>query len=274
MLASRRGAPHPAAALLSWVMVLAPVTMLLVCGLVFLAGLVDSIAGGGGLISLPAYFAAGLPPHMALATNKFSSTCGTATTILPYWRSGAMRLSVSLIAAAGAVLGSMAGARLALACSPETITAIMLILVPAVLFIFLLKDRLLRLKRRTASAEDMAGPALAIGLAVGTYDGFFGPGTGTFLTIAFTMVLGFSLLSAAAGARVANLASNTGSLAVFLIHGKVLFPLAVFAAGAGMAGNFIGAHLAVRHGDRVIRPVIVVVMILLLGEVIRRRWFS
>jgi len=260
-------------ALLSWGMVLAPTAMLLVCGLVFLAGLVDSIAGGGGLISLPAYFAAGLPPHMALATNKFSSTCGTATTILPYWRSGAMRLKASLIAAAGAVAGSMAGARLALACTPETITGIMLVLVPTALGVFLLKDRLMRVHAHVVRERESTGPALAIGLAVGTYDGFFGPGTGTFLTIAFTIVLGFSLLSAAAGARVANLASNAGSLAVFLLHGKVLFPLAFFAAAAGMAGNFIGARLAVRHGDRVIRPVIVAVMILLLAEVIRRRWF-
>ena len=246
--------------------------LLFLCACVFLAGLVDSIAGGGGLISLPAYFAAGLPPHMALATNKFSSFCGTSTTILPYWRSGAMRLKASLWAALGAVAGSMVGARLALLVTADVITAFMLVLIPIVLVVFLLKDQVVRQVTVHHQRHDAAPVALAIGAGVGMYDGFFGPGTGTFLTIAFTMLMGFSLLAAAASARAANLASNAGALVVFLLHGKVLFPLALYAACAGMAGNFIGSRLAVRHGDRVIRPVLVLVLILLLGEVIRRRW--
>ena len=86
--------------------------------------------------------------------------------------------------------------------------------------------------------------------------------------------MGFSLLSASASARATNLASNAGALAIFLVHGKVIFPLAFAAAGAGMAGNAIGARLAVRHGDRVIRPVLVAVLMLLLAEVVRRRWFA
>ncbi len=250
-----------------------PSLTLAVCALVFLAGLVDSIAGGGGLISLPAYFAAGLPPHVALATNKFSSCCGTSTTLLPYWRSGAMRVRASLAAAAGAVLGSMLGAKLVLLVSAEVMTGVLLVLVPAVLGVVLFRDRLLRARPRL-HPRHQAAAAAAIGAVVGTYDGFFGPGTGTFLTIAFSIFLGFSLLSASASARAANLASNAGSLAVFLRHGKVLFPLAVYAAAAGMCGNFIGARLAVRHGDRVIRPVLVLVLVLLLGEVVRRRWFA
>jgi len=248
--------------------------LIAICACVFLAGLVDSIAGGGGLISLPAYFAAGLPPHMALATNKFSSFCGTATTILPYWRSGAMRVKASLWAAMGAVAGSMAGARIALLVSADAITASMLILIPVVLVVFLLKDRMVRKLAVHHPRHDAVPLSLVIGAGVGLYDGFFGPGTGTFLTIAFTILMGFSLLSAAASARAANLASNAGALAVFLLKGKVLFPLALYTACAGIAGNIIGARLAVRHGDRVIRPVLVLVLILLLGEVIRRRCFA
>jgi uncharacterized membrane protein YfcA len=114
--------------------------------------------------------------------------------------------------------------------------------------------------------------SLAIGAAIGAYDGFFGPGTGTFLTIAFCTFLGFGLLAASANARLANLASNAGSLAVFLSGGKVLFPLALYAAAAGIAGNMLGSRIALRKGERVIKPLMAAVLLLLMVEVVRRRF--
>lgn len=256
---------------------LAPSTLLLLA-LVFLGGFVDSIAGGGGLITLPAYFAFGLPPHAALATNKFSSTLGTFSAVTRYWRAGTVQLRAGLFATAGAAVGAAIGARLALLLPPRAIPAILVVVVPAVLVFFLLKDRLLvRFARRdgephpSSRRDDLL--ALAIGGGVGAYDGFFGPGTGTFLTIAFASLLGMELLAASATARLANLASNAGSLVVFLADGKVVFPLALAASVAGVAGNLAGARLALRGGAKVIRPLLVVVMLLLLGEVVRR-WFA
>jgi len=243
------------------------------CGLVFLGGLVDSIAGGGGLITLPAYFAAGLPAHAALATNKFSSVCGTFFAVVRYWRAGAVNVRAGLAAAAGALAGSAAGARLALAVPAVVINTMMIVLVPVVLIVFLARERFtVRPSRRGALSRGVLPVSAAIGLVIGAYDGFFGPGTGTFMTIAFSVVLGFGLLTASANAHLANLASNAGSVAVFLLAAKVLFPLAIFAAAAGVAGNLLGSTLAVRKGARVIRPLMIAVMVVLLAEVVRRRW--
>ena len=246
---------------------------LALCGFIFLGGFVDSIAGGGGLITLPAYFAVGLPAHAALATNKFSSVCGTFTAVTRYWRAGTMNVKVGLFAAAGALAGSAVGAKIALLVPAQAINTVMLVLVPAVLVFLLLKDRIVP-QPPASSLQPSALQLrfLAIGAVIGTYDGFFGPGTGTFLAIAFAAFLGFDLLTASANARLANLASNAGSVAVFLLDAKVLFPLAIYAAGAGIAGNLLGSMLAVRKGTRVIRPLMVVVLVLLLAEVFRRRF--
>jgi uncharacterized membrane protein YfcA len=250
--------------------------ILILCGLVFLAGFVDAIAGGGGLISVPAYLAVGLPPHAALATNKFSSVLGTLTAAWRYWRAGKIHVRTALFAAAGALAGSAAGARAVLLVPPAAVHTVVLVLVPAALLVLLLQDRLLR--RHAAAATDgpvaaSASKALAVGLVVGAWDGFFGPGTGTFLTIAFHLILRFDLLTASGNARLVNLASNVGAVIVFLIDARVVFPLALYAAAAGIAGNQLGSVLALRKGERLIRPFLVLVLVLLLGEVVRRRFF-
>ncbi|MBI5525333.1 MAG: TSUP family transporter [Deltaproteobacteria bacterium] len=255
---------------------------LVLCGFVFIGGFVDSIAGGGGLITLPAYFAMGLPAHAALATNKFSSVCGTSFAVLRYWRAGTVSARVGLPAAAGALFGSAIGAKIALVVPASVINTVMLVLVPAVLVFLLLKDRLFAPPSASAAAQHgwvslqpsaLRLWSLLIGLVIGAYDGFFGPGTGTFLAIAFSAFLGLDLLAASGNARVANLASNLGSVVVFLASAKVLFPLALYTAAAGICGNLLGSRLAVQKGARVIKPLMVVVLLLLMAEVVRRRYW-
>lgn len=246
---------------------------LVLCLLVFVAGLVDSIAGGGGLISLPAYLAVGLPEHAALATNKFSSVLGTLTASARYVRAGQWSLASALPAFLGALLGAALGARLVLLVPAKAVAAIVLVLVPAVLVVLLFKDRLLGRREGAAVPTGRAVwlPAGLLGLGVGAYDGFFGPGTGTFLTIGFHAALGLPLLVAAGNARLVNLASNAGAVVVFLAKGEVVFPLALLAAGAGILGNQVGAALALRKGERVVKPLLVGVLVLLLVEVVRKR---
>jgi len=248
---------------------------LLLCAFIFLAGFVDSIAGGGGLISLPAYFAAGLTPHGALATNKFSSFLGTLAAVARYYKAGTIRLRIGLLSATGALAGSAAGARLALALHPDVIHTGMLVLVPCALVVILFQKRLLPGTDAGGKAErpGLTWKAVVIGATLGLYDGLFGPGTGTFLTLAFAVILGLDLLTAAGCARLTNLASNLGAVAVFLADGRVVFPLAAWAALAGVAGNLLGSRLALRKGAAVIRPLMVVVMVLLMAEVVRRRYF-
>jgi uncharacterized membrane protein YfcA len=247
-----------------------PLELTLLLALIFAGGFVDAIAGGGGLITLPAYFACGLPPHAAIATNKFSSCLGTAVAVARFSSARAMRMEIGLPAGLGALLGAVAGSQMVLWVPEAVIHILLLCLVPLALSLVLCERRL-RVARPAAAGRRPLPWSFGIGLAIGLYDGFFGPGTGTFLTIAFSALLGLDLLCAAANARLANLASNLGALAVFLIEGRVVFPLAWFAAAAGVAGNFLGARLAVRRGARVIRPFMVAVLLLLFLELLRRR---
>ncbi len=243
-----------------------------VVAFVFVAGLVDSIAGGGGLISLPVYFAAGLPAHNALASNKFSSFMGTLTATYRYYRAGKIKIKLGLMAALGALIGSACGSQTALYTDERTINTLVLILIPAVLVFFLLKDRIPGLKSKSEADVSWSHiKSFAIGSSIGFYDGFFGPGTGALLAIGFNFFLRMDLLSASANARLANLASNCGALIVFAISGKVVFPLALYAAAGGIAGNLIGSRLAIKKGERIIRPFMIGVLILLLAEVIRQR---
>lgn len=251
-------------------MPLSPLELALLLVLIFAGGFVDAIAGGGGLITLPAYFACGLPPHAAIATNKFSSCLGTAVAVARFSRARAIRLAIGLPAGLGALLGAVAGSRIVLWVPEAAIHVLLLFLVPLVLVLVLFEGRL-RAAHPAATGRRPVPWSFGIGLGIGLYDGFFGPGTGTFLTIAFASLLDLELLSAAANARLANLASNLGALVVFLVEERVVFPLALFAAAAGVAGNFLGALLAVHRGARVIRPFMVAVLLLLLLEVLRRR---
>ncbi len=243
-------------------------------GLVFLAGFVDSIAGGGGLISLPAYFAFGLPPHTALATNKFSSSLGTVTAVVRYARAGRVQLVLGLLAAGGALIGASLGAKLALLTPPEIVRQVLLVLVPIVAAAFWFRDRWLRGPGLRLSRRGQWLAAFGIGWLIGGYDGFFGPGTGAFMAIAFYLLLRFDLVTAAANARLANLASNLGSLTIFLLNGKVLFPLAIYAACGGIAGNLLGSRLVLRNGERIIRPLTIAVLVLLLAAVAREQFMG
>ena len=247
----------------------------LLCLLIFFAGFVNAVSGGGGLISVPAYFALGLPPHLALGTNKFSAFVGTGWATIRYYRAGAIKLRSGLYATAGALLGSMAGARIVLYVPSSSVNTVVLVMIPLVLALLLLKDRILG-----SGGDNSAGGhrevshaglrAMALGFAVGGYDGFFGPGAAMFLAIGFHVGLRYDLLTSSANAKLANLASNAGALAVFLYNGQVLFPLALYAAAAGVAGNQMGTMLAIRKGDRVIKPLMVVTLLLLLAQVCRR----
>ncbi len=215
-----------------------------------LAGFVDSIAGGGGLIALPAYFAAGLPAHSALATNKFSGFLGTLTATLRYGKARRLNFRVGLVAVAGALVGSSAGSQLALWLSETVIHSVVLILTPLVLVFFLFQDRLGLSRTPGAETGAIALKSLGIGCIVGAYDGFYGPGTGAFLALAFYWILGLDLVSSSATARLTNVASNAGALAVFLLHSKVLFPLGLFTALGGIAGSALGSSLALKKGER------------------------
>lgn len=243
-------------------------TYLICCPLVLLGGFVDAIAGGGGLITLPAYLLAGLPAHFAYGTNKFGSSCGTFVAVLQYQRGGCIRWGDAPLAVAAAFVGSWCGAKLVLFLPERTLQLAMMVLLPCAA-VFLLTNKHLgeNGEPKQLSFTRRQITLLLIGFAIGMYDGFFGPGTGTFYTLGFTLLLGMPLIGASANAKVLNLVSNLAALIAYLAGGKVLYALAIPCAVCSMLGNWLGARMAVHVGAPLIRKMMMLVIALLLLKI-------
>lgn len=235
--------------------VLPHVVLLLVLA-AFLAGFVDSIAGGGGLISVPALLLAGASPIEALATNKLQGTFGAATATVTYARAGHVRLREQLGMAAISAIGGGLGALVAHLVPVEVLRVVMPVILVAVALFFALKPGLSDADR----VERMRPGVFAVTAVplIAAYDGFFGPGTGSFFMLAFVMLAGFGVLKATAHTKLLNFASNIGSLAVFVPSGAMWWAVGFCMAAAQVAGASIGARLAMRVGARLIKPLLVV----------------
>ncbi|MEY4982076.1 MAG: hypothetical protein RIR62_342 [Pseudomonadota bacterium] len=222
----------------------------------FLAGFVDSIAGGGGLISVPALLLAGASPIEALATNKLQGTFGAATATVTYARAGHVRLGQQLGMAAISAAGGAAGALVAHLIPVGVLRVVMPVILVAVALFFALKPGLSdadRVERVRPGVFAMTAVPL-----IAAYDGFFGPGTGSFFMLAFVMLAGFGVLKATAHTKLLNFASNIGSLAVFIPSGAMWWAVGLCMAAAQVLGASIGARLAMRVGARLIKPLLVV----------------
>jgi uncharacterized protein len=238
-----------------------PETLLILSAVATLAGLVDAMAGGGGLLTLPALLWAGLSPLQALATNKLQGTFGTLAATLHFLRQGEIHLGEMGLAIAltfsGALLGSVAVQQV----DSERLEWLLPLLLIGFAFYFLLSPRVGDL-----GARQRIGPflfALSGGFGIGFYDGFFGPGTGSFFALAFVALLGFNLRRATAHAKLLNFTSNLASLLVFLTSGQAAWALGLGMAAGQFLGGWLGAHLVLRHGARLIRPLLVLVSLVL-----------
>lgn len=242
---------------------------LIVCPLIFLGSFVDSVAGGGGIITLPAYMLAGLPVHTASGTNKLVAVFGSITSSYGYLKSGNVMVRIALLSALGSLLGGALGTRLALFIPETTLEIIMMIVLPVVA-IFLSFNKSFGMEHKPKRIEPvMEGfTAFGIGLVIGCYDGMIGPGTGTFLIIAFSGILGLDLLVSGGCAKVSNLASNIASGIVWLFNGKAMYALVLPAALCSIAGGYFGAKFAIKGGSKRIRKVMFVVLALLFAKMI------
>lgn len=245
--------------------------VLLFCaGLV--AGVVDAIAGGGGLITLPALLGAGLPAPLALGTNKLGSVFGTASATWSFARRGAVDLRECAAGAAWTGVGAVAGAFTVRRIDPDLLARGIPWLL-AVLVVYMMVRPQLGDKDLHHRMERPAFYAL-FGLALGFYDGFFGPGVGSFWTIAFITVLGHNFVRAAAHTKVMNLASNAAALAFFAAAGSVLL-LPGLALGAGqLLGARLGAHLALTRGARFVRPIFLLMASLTVARLVHQYYFG
>ncbi len=235
---------------------------LIVLPLVFIASCVDAIAGGGGLISLPAYIVAGLPPTLASGSNKLSASFGTLIAAIRFLRGGKVLLLPALCAAGAAIPGAYLGAQL-LSVMPENVTRIMLLCIIPLMALLMLLRRNAPDHRREMTPRRLLLCALT-GLGCGIYDGFFGPGTGTLLIMGFTWIVGLDTVTASGSAKIVNLASNISALVSHLINGNILFALSLPAMLCAAVGGYVGSALAMKRGARFVRYVMLLVMAILI----------
>ena len=254
-------------------MPLALPTLAVLVAAAFLAGALDAIGGGGGLIMVPALLAAGLPPHIALGTNKGQSLFGSLAAMVRYARGGLVDGRRARVTFPAAFVGALGGAALVLIVRPEVLRPLVLVL--------LIAAAVLVTVTRVRSAEEPSTPrrgtaitAALIALVVGAYDGFFGPGAGTFYIAGFVALLGLPMARASADAKVANFASNIAAAILFAHRGVVIWAIALPLACGQILGGWVGAHLAIRRGDSFVRAVVLVVVLALVLKVGRDLYLS
>lgn len=222
------------------------------------AGFVDSIAGGGGIISLPALLAAGMPPHLALGTNKLQGSFGSLTAAINYSRKGLVSFRGVFMGIAFTAFGALFGTVIVQVLSADFLSHVILILLVGVFVYTLCSPDLGRIDRRSL----MRAPLFfgLAGMVLGFYDGFFGPGTGSFWTIALVLMLGLNLKKATAHTKIFNFTSNIVALVGFCIGGNVVFSAGLLMGGGQILGAFLGSRLVIQRGTGFVRVFFLVVV--------------
>jgi uncharacterized membrane protein YfcA len=232
-------------------------TTVLLCIAGFVASFVDSIAGGGGLISVPAFMLAGLPPHMVLGTNKFSATAGSFTSSLKFIKSGKANFKLLRYLIPFTFIGSIIGVRAVLYIDQKFLTPLVLILIMFIgIYTLFSKSLGLEDKFKGLTKKNVIFGIL-LALSLGFYDGFFGPGTGSFLVFGFINIFGFNFVSSSANARILNFTSNVTALVLFALSGKIDYALGIPVAIFMILGARMGTTVALSKGSKLIKPIFV-----------------
>jgi uncharacterized membrane protein YfcA len=230
------------------------------------AGLLDSIAGGGGLIALPVLLSLGVPATFALGTNKLQSFCGTTISARHYVRSHVVDLRACRLGAALTLAGALAGTWMVQHLNSDILVRLLPWLLAAVFIYFVVRPEIGRSERIARVATTpfylVAGPAL------GFWDGFFGPATGSFWAVAFVTLLGYDFVKATGFSKVMNLVSNAAAVGLFLCGGHILFAAALAMAAGQVAGARLGAGLVVKKGARFVRPIFLIVVALTIARLL------
>jgi uncharacterized protein len=237
----------------------------------FLAGLVDAIAGGGGIITLPVMLGLGFPPHIALGTNKFQSSFGSFTASYYYIKKDVVILKACITGIIFTLIGSALGTWMVTQVSSDVLKYIIPFLLVGIIIYSFIKTNLGESDRK-ARINEMVFYLIA-GLGLGFYDGFFGPGVGSFWAIAFVAGLGYNLKKATGYTKVMNFTSNIVSFFIFVIGGYVVFTAGIVMAVGQIAGSRIGSELVVKKGVKFIKPIFITIVILTTIKIIYDRFF-
>ncbi|MDP4145998.1 MAG: TSUP family transporter [Bacillota bacterium] len=231
--------------------------ILFLCAACFCAAVVDAIAGGGGIISLPAYFLAGIPPYAALGTNKFSSSIGTTMSTYQFIKSGKVNFDIVKFLIPFTLIGSALGVTTILKVNEKYLQTAVLIMILFV-GVYSLFSKTKGIKDNFTGATKLnLFLGIILAFALGFYDGFFGPGTGSFLIFGLINIYGFDYIKAGGNAKILNLASNISALALFAIHGQINYLVGIPCAFTMIFGARLGAKLALKNGVKIIKPIFI-----------------
>ncbi|AIT10026.1 hypothetical protein LO80_08615 [Candidatus Francisella endociliophora] len=238
----------------------------------FLASFIDAIAGGGGLISIPALSMTGLPIVMVLGTNKFQASIGTAMAVLKYYKNGLINIRTVYRGLIAGFVGACLGTTLTLVIHNDFMSSTVPILL-LVVFVFSIFNKNLGINVGKKRMSEMAFFTI-FGFVLGAYDGFFGPGTGNFWIIAIVYFLGYTFLQASGYAKVLNLKSNVFSLAVFAISGQVNLTFGLLMAIGSFFGGVVGSRMVILKGSKLVRPIFIVIVGVSVLVMIKSSYFS
>lgn len=247
--------------------------MLICCTAFFVAGFVDAIAGGGGLITVPALLLCGIPPHTALGTGKLASTLGSLTALWTFARNHLVEMRIAPLGFLAAVVGSIAGSALTLLIDGAVLGRVLFFLLPVGLVLSLLSGRSFS-EEASLPEHGLRTRVFLVGFLIGMYDGFFGPGAGSFYILALHLFLRMGLVRASATAKVFNMASNAGAFFTFATGGAVVYSLGIPFAISSILGNQLGVRLAISIGPRAVRAFLYVTLSLLLATLAYRFFLS
>lgn len=249
------------------------VVFLFLCIGGFLAAFVDSIAGGGGLISMPVLLLSGLPPHIALGTNKFGGSFGCLSSAYRYAKSGATNKNLLKKLIPFTILGSILGVTCVLSISDEILNIMVFIMILSVA-IYTYKSKTLGTENKF---EELTNKNIKLGIimafSLGFYDGFFGPGTGTFLVFALIKIYNFDFLHASANTKILNFTSNFTALILFIINGQIFYKIAIFYAISMILGGYVGAKVAIKKGSTLIKPIFLIMALCVCAKLIYQTIF-
>ncbi|ATF11516.1 TSUP family transporter [Brevibacillus sp. HB1.4B] len=251
---------------------LSTIVLLAVFG--FIAAFIDSTVGGGGLISLPALLGLGMPPYLALGTNKLAGTISSATSSYTFIKNGKFDKKLMLILFPVSLIGAYFGAKTVLFV-PQEFLKILVVIMMALIFVYTLFNKRFG---QDSNYKGLTKFTLGIGIPftflIGFYDGFFGPGTGSFFVFLMVLLFGYDFVIAAGNGRILNLASNISALFVFTMEGKVVFMTGLIMGIAMLLGANLGAKMAIKTGVRYVRPLFLVVSITLIVKMVYELIFT
>lgn len=237
--------------------------LLIICPIFFISGIIDSIGGGGGLIALPTYLMIGLPIRTAYGCNKLQAGLGNLVSAIKYFRSNMVDLKIALISAITAMTGAYFGTKIIFLLPEATIQKVITVALPAIALVMVLRKSSTRdtIMKSEISKKTIV-QALIVGVIIGFYNSLFGPGVGTVAIIAFTMIMHYDSRVASGNGKVLIVLTNAVALVSYVKTGNVAYEIAIPAALSAILGNLVGVNLAIKKGDKIIKPVMLVIVIL------------